>query len=91
MNFSAHLIWRSRTFWVVIGLFALANVISALRPALDPACLDGECSMGFPFPFYLGVGDLARFFVFGALLDLVVAWTIAVLAVWLVRIVRRDR
>lgn len=87
MKFSAGMMWRSRTFWAVIAVFIVANGWSWLRHRVDPACCDREMTIGFPFPFHVsgGLAGLSEFYVFGLLLDLVVAWTVAILAVWIVR------
>lgn len=90
MKFSVDLLWRSWIFWFVVAAFALANLASAVLPRLDPACCDREISIGFPFPIHVsgGIAGVSDFYVFGLLLDLLLAWTIAVLVVWIVRLLR---
>jgi len=90
VKFSSHYLWKSRSFWGAIAAFALANLWSWLRHHVNPVCCDQEQSIGFPFPIHVtgGIGGFESFYVFGLLLDVVVAWTAAVLLVWIVRVYR---
>jgi len=67
-------------------LNAAANAWSWLRHRLgEPVCCDHFQNFGFPFTFHRsgGITGRADFFWSGLLLDIVVAWTIAVLLAWI--------
>ena len=86
MTFSFAALHRSAAYWSVLGLAAAANAWSFAAPRLgEPACCDSVTATGFPFPFYLagGIAGEERWLVTGLLLDLVVAWTLAVIAAWI--------
>ena len=95
MTVSAAKLHRSRGFWLVLGLFLAANILSAVS-ALTLADPPERTGVGFPFPaFIVGspVSDATgnrvwQFYWSGLLLDVVVALTIAVLVVWLGSFVR---
>ena len=90
MKFSFDLLWRSWIFWIVVAAFVVANLLSVILPRLDPACCDQEISIGFPFPIHVsgGIAGGSDFYLSGLLLDILLTWTIAVLVVWIVRLVR---
>lgn len=86
MKFSLSLLHKSASYWLVLAIFGAANTWSWLRHSIaEPPCCDEVLAIGFPFPFYLG-GELAGrndFLITGFLLDIVVAWTLAVCAAWI--------
>ncbi|MDH4109973.1 MAG: hypothetical protein OEW35_16935 [Gammaproteobacteria bacterium] len=89
MKISGAMLWRSRSFWSVLGVFLAANAWSFGRLARTAApCLEYQ-SAGFPFPAYAFGPDLpGRVYVTGAMLDLATALTVAVTVVWFVRALR---
>lgn len=91
MEFSLEILRRSTAFAVVLALFAVANAWSWLRHKLMPVCCDQEVTVGFPIPFHIsgGVAGTSNFYVLGLLLDITLALTIAVLATWIVRLLRQ--
>lgn len=94
MKFSHSLLHKSKAYWLVLGLFAAANLYSWFRDHLiDPACCDQLVARGFPFPFHVsgGIAGRSEMLITGLLLDVVVAWTLAVCAAWVGLIIRRRR
>lgn len=86
MKFSFASLHATRSYWVILALFAAANLWSWLRhrPG-DAECCDRLIGIGFPFPFHVSGGIAGRddLLVTGLLLDLVIAWTCAVLGTWI--------
>lgn len=84
MKISLQLLRRSRTFWIVLGLAGLANLISWLRGRVTEECCE---TTGFPFPWIVRENPdaPADFHVLGLLLDLTVTITLALTLVWIVR------
>jgi len=73
----------------VLGLFAIANAYSFGRLARIPRPLLEDHSAGFPFPVYAaGPDQPGTLYVYGILLDLVSALTVAMMMVWVVRAFR---
>ncbi|MEQ8206976.1 MAG: hypothetical protein RIA65_12425 [Woeseia sp.] len=86
MNFSFNELRRTRSYWLVLLLFAAGNVWSAIHyyKGLHDS-YGAALFVGLPFPFYhssLPV-ESGRILWTGLLLDLVLAWTVAVIAGWL--------
>ena len=92
MKITAGMIRRSRTFWGVIAAFLVANLLSAVLPAIGPAQSGQEISIGFPFPVHVsdGVSRASEFYLSGLLLDLVVPPTVAISIVWIGRLIGRP-
>ena len=93
MPFSFSALHSSRSYWAVLGLFAAANAWTWLRHRVgEPECCDRIQTVGFPFPLHAsgGFAGIDEWLVTGLLLDLVVAWTAAVIAAW-VALARRER
>ncbi len=90
MQIQTDIVFRSRTFQVIVSLFAMANIWSWLRHRLDQACCDQEATIGFPVPFHIsgGSSEDAGFYLLGLLLDLAVIATIALIATWIEQLVR---
>ncbi len=94
MRFSFSRVHKSYTYWTIISLFGIANLWSALRYLrAGRNGLDDLLFIGFPFPFYVSGGAVSRngLLVTGALLDLVVAWTAALIAAWIALSWQRKR
>jgi hypothetical protein len=93
MTLSFKTVAWSRSFIVTILVFVLANLYSWLRHSLFPVCCDQEVTVGFPFPFHIsgGIGGAANFYLLGLLLDIVLAFTLAVLARWIAVSLARYR
>lgn len=90
MEFSLKLLWQSKTFVGVTTFFILANGWSWLRNIVAPVCCDQELTIGFPIPFHIsgGIAGTSNFYLLGLLLDVSIALTLAILATWLVRLIR---
>ncbi|MGB5353192.1 MAG: hypothetical protein WBN32_06220 [Woeseia sp.] len=91
MKFSLSLLHRSTSYWLVLAVFAAANAWSWLRHNIaEPPCCEQILAAGFPFPFYLdgGLAGHSDFLITGFLLDIVIAWTLAVCAAWLALLIR---
>ena len=90
MKVSARILRRSRTFWGIIAVFVVANLLSALPPGITAAEPGREASIGFPFPFHVsdGITGASEFYISGFLLDLVVPPTVAISVVWIGLLVR---
>lgn len=89
MPFAFGYLWRSASFWVVIGLFAVGNLLTFSRQS-DAAL--NAASYGFPFPVFVP-GDSspeANFYVTGLLLNIALPFTIGLLVVWIARWLRND-
>lgn len=87
MTFSFAKLHASRSYWTILALFAAANLWSWLAYRLrEPECCDQLIAIGFPFPFFVsgGIAGRSDVLVTGLLLDLVLAWTLAVIATWIV-------
>lgn len=87
MTFSFKRLHASRSYWTVLAVFALGNGWTWLRHRLrEPECCDQLVAIGFPFPFHVSGGIAGRddLLVTGLMLDIVLAWTLAVLATWIV-------
>lgn len=86
MRFSVQTLLQSRTFAGIVLLFAGANAWSWARHRFWPVCCDQEVTIGFPVPFHIsgGITGSAEFYLFGLLLDVVVALTAAVTLTWVV-------
>jgi hypothetical protein len=91
MRIRADILFRSATFWIVTGLFAVANLWSWLRHVVDPDCCGQESTIGFPVPFHIGGGisGAGQFYWLGLLLDLSVVVTAALTATWIAQMLRR--
>ncbi|MBT8084245.1 MAG: hypothetical protein HKN35_04970 [Woeseia sp.] len=86
MKFRFSLLHQSASYWLVLGLFFGANAWSWLRyRVVHPECCDPITTVGFPFPFLLrdAIAGSNELLVFGLLLDIAIAWTLAVAAAWL--------
>ncbi|ANO51335.1 hypothetical protein [Woeseia oceani] len=95
MNFSFYTLRRTRSYWLSLSLFAAGNILSVVRYVREwQVNADVARFMGFPFPFYRGSlpADSGQLLWTGLLLDLVLAWTVAVSAAWLALLLaaRRD-
>lgn len=85
MTFSLARLHRSRSYWTVLLLFAIANVLSWVLPG------EMRTHAGFPFPFFIAEPDGGALQVTGLLLDIVLAWTLAVAAAWIGFVIRESR
>jgi len=86
MEFRISKVNQTRSYWVILGWFVAANVGTALRFfATDAACCDQLLSIGFPFPLYVSGGPSSggQLLVTGLLLDIVIAWTLAIAGAWI--------
>lgn len=86
MIFNFARLHAARPYWATIGVFLLANLWSWLRHRTgEPECCDLLLSTGFPFPFHVSGGIAGRddFLLTGFLLDVILAWTLAVIAAWI--------
>jgi hypothetical protein len=91
MEFRYALLHKSAGYWLVLTFFALANIWSWLRHRLSVSeCCDQLTSVGFPFPFQVsgGITGQPDFLVTGMLLDIAIAWTLAILVAWAALLVR---
>lgn len=94
MKFSFASVHATKSYWATLLLFAAANLWTWLRHRLsEPECCDRLIGVGFPFPFHVSGGIAGRddLLVTGLLLDLVIAWTFAVIAAWIALSWRRRR
>ena len=93
MTLSISVLRKSRTFVCSILVFLIANAWSWLRHQFFPPCCDLEVTTGFPFPFHIsgGIAGARQFYVFGLLLDIVLALTLSVLAAWVAISIRNLR
>lgn len=85
MQFSFATLHSARSYWATLAVFAAANAWTWLRHRVgEPACCDRIETVGFPFPFHAsgGIAGIDELLVTGLLLDLVLAWTVAVAAAW---------
>ncbi len=93
MSFSFSALGKSRTFLATALLFVIANAWSWLKQRLFPICCDQEITIGFPFPFHIsgGLAGVENFYVLGLLLNIVLAFTLAVSAAWIAAAVKNMR
>lgn len=81
--FSFARLHRSTSYWTVLFALLFANGMSWFtRSPTDAAA-------GFPFPFWIDDGAGGGLLVTGLLLDIVLAWTLAVIAAWVSLLFRR--
>ena len=86
MSFSFKALHRSAAYWTVLAVFFCANLWSALQhSAVWPGCCESGHAVGVPFRFFIRGDDVtpAQFFWTGLLLNVVIAWTLAVLVTWI--------
>ncbi len=87
MSFSFGALHRSAAYWTVLACFVAANLWGALRQStIWPGCCGPGDAVGVPFRFFIRGNDVApaQFFWTGLLLDVVIAWTLAVVVTWIV-------
>ena len=79
MRFRLQIIWQSRSFWTVVGLFLFANLWTVIA---HPECCDRYDGIGFPLPFHLsgGIAGIAEFYPISLALNVLSVLTIAVIA-----------
>ena len=85
MKVSFATLHASRSYWATLAVFAAANAWTWLRHRVgEPECCDRLQSVGFPFPLHVsgGIAGVDQLLVTGLLLDLVIAWTVAVAVAW---------
>ena len=85
MQIRGELLARSKTFWVTLALFLALNAWTGARYWLFSIGYGRELTIGFPFPFVISGGIAAdtNFYTLGAILDVVLALTSALITTWI--------
>lgn len=85
MKVTLPVLYRSTTFRITLLVFAAANAWSWVRFRFFPPCCDELASHGLPFPVHIpdNVTGAADYYLFGFLLDVTAAVTVAVLLTWI--------
>lgn len=92
MPFSFQKLWRSRVFRVTVALFAIGNAYSGLSQRFNSSSSAQEITVGFPVPFHISsaITDAENFYFLGLLLDIAIAFTVAVVLTWIRELLRSD-